>query len=379
MTDLDRDRLNAALELAQNAIGLSDPNPRVGCILGRDDGSVIATGYTHEAGGMHAEAAAIAAANASGSRLRGATAWVTLEPCAHHGRTPPCSDALVNAGVARVVVGALDPFAQVNGAGVAQLRAVGIRVDMADEAFAVRARELNVGFFSRHERGRPWVRLKIAGSLDGRTALPNGASQWITGPEARANGHAWRKRASAVMTGIGTVLADDPRLDVRHVETHLQPMRVVVDSALRIPLGSRVLAPSGIRLVMAARGTQPNVAALRQHGVDVVMAPGSGGKVDLDAVLKELSNRRVNELHVEAGPALNGALLQARLVDELLVYLAPKLIGEGRGMSALAPIEAVTDAFALRFDSVSVLGSDIFIRATPIYAPDKSATSVRPS
>ena len=221
LDDLDRDRLHQAQALAEHAVGLSDPNPRVGCVIGLADGTVLGQGWTRQAGGPHAEVVALRDAAAQGGRLRGATAWVTLEPCAHHGRTPPCCDALIDAGVARVVASVADPFPGVAGAGFARLRAAGIDVLEAGGVFAEVTRELNIGFFSRIERGRPWVRMKLAASLDGRTALPDGRSQWITGEAARRDGHAWRRRAGAVLTGIGTVLADNPRLDVREVPTEL--------------------------------------------------------------------------------------------------------------------------------------------------------------
>jgi diaminohydroxyphosphoribosylaminopyrimidine deaminase / 5-amino-6-(5-phosphoribosylamino)uracil reductase len=224
MNVLDQQRIDEALSLAHQAIGLSDPNPRVGCIIGHDDGRILAQGFTRAAGQAHAEADALAQAHRAGIDVRGATAWVTLEPCAHHGRTPPCSQALIAAGIARVVIGVGDPFAQVNGRGAQQLRQAGLAVDFADGARARACRELNIGFHSRCERARPWVRMKVAASLDGRTALADGSSQWITGTEARTDGHAWRRRAGAVLSGIGTVLEDDPRLDVRLVPTARQPM-----------------------------------------------------------------------------------------------------------------------------------------------------------
>ena len=228
---LDRERLLQALVLAEGAFGVTEPNPRVGCLVGSRDGTIFGSGATQKAGGPHAEVMALRQAVQQGHDLRGATVWVTLEPCAHQGRTPPCCDALIEARVGRVVVGARDPFPAVNGAGLQRLRAAGVTVDMADDDdIAAACRDVNIGFFSRMERGRPWVRLKIAASLDGKTALSNGQSQWITGPEARKDGHAWRRRASAVLTGIGTVLADNPRLDVRLVPTEAQPMRVILDS-----------------------------------------------------------------------------------------------------------------------------------------------------
>jgi diaminohydroxyphosphoribosylaminopyrimidine deaminase/5-amino-6-(5-phosphoribosylamino)uracil reductase len=372
MTPLDRERLAQALALAEASFGLTDPNPRVGCVIGLADGSVLGRGATQQAGGPHAEVMALRDAEAGGQNVRGATAWVTLEPCAHHGRTPPCCDALVAAGIARVVVALPDPFPQVAGAGIARLRAAGIRVVLAAEAgamdIAAAARDINIGFFSRVVRGLPWVRMKIAASLDGRTALPDGTSQWITGPEARADGHAWRRRASAVLTGIGTVLEDDPMLDVRAVPTPRQPMCVVVDSRLQTPPTARLLQPPahpGTRavLVAAAEDHAERRAALQAHGAEVLLQPGPGGKVDLQALLRTLATRGVNELHVEAGHKLNASLLQAGLVDELLVYLAPKLLGAGREMAAFGPLASLGDALDFRFIDTALLGNDLRLRA----------------
>ena len=356
---LDRERLQQALALAETVIGLTDPNPRVGCIIGSDDGRVLGRGATQQAGGPHAEVMALREA---GPAAAGATAWVTLEPCAHHGRTPPCCDALVAARIARVVVAVGDPFPQVAGAGLARLRAAGIAVEMADDDLARAARELNIGFFSRVQRGRPWVRLKVAASLDGRTALPNGASQWITGPEARADGHAWRRRASAVLTGIGTVLADDPRLDVRLVPTPRQPVRVVLDSRLRTPPAARVLQPPGAALVCGVEGADGR--ALAAQGVDVVTLPADAdGRVQPAALLRLLAARGVNELHVEAGATLNGALLKAGLVDELLAYVAPSLMGTGRPFAELGPFTALDQSVSMCFVDAVFLGSDLRLRA----------------
>ena len=352
-----------ALGLAERSIGLSDPNPRVGCVIGRDDGSVIATGWTQRLGGLHAEAMAIADAKARGNDLNGATAWVTLEPCAHQGRTPPCANALVDAGIARVVVAITDPFPAVAGAGMDRMRHAGIHVGMAEGDLATLAHEMNIGYFSRVLRKRPWVRMKIAASLDGSTALLNGASQWITGPEARLDGHLWRKRSSAVLTGIGTVLADDPRMDVRLVSTDLQPMRVVVDSRLRILSSARILSGPGPCVVATAVLDQTSAAALGKMGIEVIALPNANGQVDINALLNELAQRGVNELHIEAGARLNGDFLKHRLVDELLVYLAPKIIGPGHAMSLLAPIQALSDCVNLTFTDISRLGADVRIRA----------------
>lgn len=341
LTDLDRQRLREASALAEQSIGLSDPNPRVGCIVGWADGRIAGRGFTQQAGSPHAEIVALREAQAAGTDPHGATAWVTLEPCSHHGRTPPCCDALIAAGIARVVVAVGDPNPLVGGAGLARLRAASIEVLMGDDEVADAARELNIGFFSRMQRGRPWVRAKIAASLDGRTALPNGVSQWITGEAARRDGHAWRRRAGAILTGSGTVLADDPRLDVRLVSTAMQPMRVVVDGSLRCPPSARIFLPPGQALVVTADGTSKQADRLRAQGVVVVTVADNPApvtaeqalrRVDLAATLKWLADRGINELHVEAGAALNGALAQAGLIDEWLVYLGPVLLGSGRGM-----------------------------------------------
>lgn len=357
-----------ALRHAADAIGLSDPNPRVGCVLTAADGRPIAVGSTQRAGSAHAEVMALQAA--AGQDLQGATAYVTLEPCAHHGRTPPCCDALVEARIGRVLVALQDPNPLVAGQGIARLRAAGIDVTVlpADDAVAIAARELNIGFLSRMKRGRPWVRLKIAASLDGRTALDNGASQWITGEAARTDGHAFRKRAGAVLTGIGTVLDDDPRLDVRRVETALQPLRVVVDSRLEIPLDARVLQPPGEVLVYVADANADEggkAAQLAQRGVAVVACPGAGGKVDLAAMLDDLARRGINELHVEAGHKLNGSLVRAGLVDEFLVYLAPMLLGSGREMARFGPLERLADGLHLEFGDVERVGPDLRLIARP--------------
>lgn len=363
-TPLDRDRLQEALALAQEAIGRSDPNPRVGCVIGTSDGKVWATGSTQAPGSAHAEAQALARAREQGLDLRGATAWVTLEPCAHHGRTPPCADALIKAGLARVVVGSMDPFPQVNGLGVERLRAAGIQVDVwpSHDPLAQVCRDLNIGFFSRFERGRPWLRMKVAASLDGRTALPDGTSQWITQSTARADGHAWRKRAGAVMSGIGTVLEDNPRLDVREVPTQQQPLRVIVDSKLQTPPQAKVLAPPGQVLIYAAEMTSPGLCALRDQGAEVVFLPGPQGKVDLGAMVQDLGQRHINEVHIEAGHKLNGSLLKAGLIDELLIYMAPMLLGDGREMAQLGALSGLDQAWKWEFADIVRIGADLRLR-----------------
>ncbi len=362
MTPLDVERLDQALALAENAIGLSDPNPRVGCVIGHEDGRVLGTGSTQLAGSAHAEVMALRQAQAAGHDTRGATAWVTLEPCAHHGRTPPCADALIAAGLARVVAATVDPNPRVAGRGLQRLRDARLGVELADEATALAARELNIGFFSRHERGRPWVRLKVAATLDGRTSLPDGTSQWITGAQARADGHAWRRRAGAVLTGIGTALSDDPRLDVRLVATTVQPLRVVVDSGLRLPVTARLLAAPGQALVVGARADGPAAALLRRAGAEVWACPGAVTQVDLAGVLQELGRRDVNEVHVEAGPRLNGALIENGLVDELLVYMAPSLLGPGLGFVDWPTLPALAQAHRWRIVEATMVGEDLRLR-----------------
>jgi diaminohydroxyphosphoribosylaminopyrimidine deaminase / 5-amino-6-(5-phosphoribosylamino)uracil reductase len=363
LSPLDIDRLQLALIVATSAIGVSEPNPRVGCVIGRSDGSLLGQGATQQVGGPHAEVVALRQAQASGHDLRGACVWVTLEPCAHHGRTPPCCDALIAAGVARVVVATTDPFPAVNGMGLACLRAAGIEVVMANSRIAAAARELNVGFFSRLMRQRPWVRLKVATSLDGRTALPDGRSQWITGPEARADGHEWRKRAGAVLTGLGTVVADNPRLDVRLVPTQVQPLRVVLDSQLRLQPDAAILAPPGHTLVATTQTSAAQAIRLRQAGAEVVPLPSVAGRVDLQALMNELTMRHVNELHVEAGARLNAALLQGGWVDELLLYQAPMLMGEGRGVVDWPALSDLQTAPRFVFGGVAQVGADLRITA----------------
>ena len=337
-----RGALDQALRLAEQAIGLSDPNPRVGCIILSADGRLLGAGHTQPAGQAHAEVMALRDAAARGHDVRGATAIVTLEPCSHHGRTPPCCDALIAAGIARVVAAIEDPNPEVAGRGLARLKAAGIQVELADAAIGDAARELNIGFFSRMQRGRPFVRLKSAISLDGRTALPDGRSQWITGEAARADGHAWRRRAGAVLTGIGTVLADDPRLNVRLVPTALQPLRLVLDPQGRMPSNARILQPPG-----EAR----------------VIGPG---RADLPDLLAELGRQGINELHVEAGPTLSGAFLDASLVDELLIYQAPMLIGEGRPLAALGALTELGDARRWRLIEATPVGQDLRLRLRPV-------------
>ncbi len=358
--------MSEALELAHRAIGLSDPNPRVGCVICAADGRVIGRGHTQAAGEAHAEIMALRDAAAQGADVRGASVYVTLEPCAHHGRTPPCCDALIRAGIARVVIAIEDPNPLVGGQGAARLRAAGIAVEAGPGS--AESRELNIGFFSRMQRARPWLRMKAAVSLDGRSALANGVSQWITGPLARADGHAFRRRAGALLTGVGTVLDDDPRLDVRGVPIARPPLRVIDDSRLQTPPGARILEPPGQVLIYAAEPDGERRAGLLERGAEIALLPGPGGKVDLAAMLADLAQRRINELHVEAGHKLNGSFVRERLVDEFLVYLAPKLLGSGRELAALGPLERLEDALELRFVSVTPIGDDLRLIARPLAA-----------
>jgi len=363
--------MREALALASRAVGLSDPNPRVGCVVVAG-GVIVGRGHTQHAGGAHAEVMALRDAAERGVDVRGATVHVTLEPCVHHGRTPPCADALVAAGVARVVIAMRDPNPLVSGQGAARLAAAGLAVEWG--AGGPESHALNIGFVSRMERDRPWLRMKAAVSLDGRSALADGTSQWITGTAARADGHAWRKRAGAVLTGVGTVREDDPRLDVRLVETARQPLRVVVDSRLETPPDARIVQPPGAVLVYAAIDDRARRQALERRGVEVVLLPSPHGKVDLPAMVDDLGKREINELHVEAGEKLNASLLAAGLVDELLVYVAPKLLGSGRGLAALAPLTRLDDARAFAFVDVARVGDDLRLLLRPS-APARGAPS----
>lgn len=355
----DTEAMQLALAWAARGMYTTAPNPRVGCVIVRD-GQVIGAGHTQPAGQAHAEIMAMRDAQARGNDVRGATAYVTLEPCNHHGRTPPCSDALVRAGLGRVVAAMVDPNPLVAGQGMAKLEAAGIEVSAG--LLADQAHEMNIGFFSRMRRGLPWVRMKTAASLDGMTALHNGQSQWITGEQARADGHAWRARACVILTGIGTVKADDPQLTVRGIDTPRQPRRLIVDSKLEISLDARILegAPCWIA---TAQPDPAKEAALRAGGHDILVLPDAGGKVDLAALMRELARRDINEVHVEAGTKLNGSLIRSGCVDELLVYLAPCLIGEAQGMFALPALDTLERKQRLRFHDITSIGDDLRILA----------------
>jgi diaminohydroxyphosphoribosylaminopyrimidine deaminase/5-amino-6-(5-phosphoribosylamino)uracil reductase len=354
---VERAYMARALTLAEHGLFTTTPNPRVGCVLVRA-GQIIGEGFHERAGGPHAEVQAIADALARGEDTRGATAYVTLEPCNHRGRTGPCSEALVRAGVARVVAAMADPH-PVAGNGAERLRAAGIDVTIG--LLEAEARDLNPGFISRLERGRPWVRLKAAASLDGRTALLDGQSQWITSAEARADGHRWRARACAILTGIGTVRQDDPQLTVRDVSTPRQPLRIVVDRSAQVPPDARVLQ-GGPVLIVTAGARNPAWPA----GVEVLHLPDGHDRIDLAQLMRTLAQREINELHVEAGAGLNGALLNAGLVDELLLYLAPCFLGDpARGVADLqhGGLAALDQRIWLDFSRIDRIGPDLRVLA----------------
>ncbi|MHB8949289.1 MAG: bifunctional diaminohydroxyphosphoribosylaminopyrimidine deaminase/5-amino-6-(5-phosphoribosylamino)uracil reductase RibD [Rhodoferax sp.] len=360
-----------ALALAAQSLLLTSPNPRVGCVITNADGQVLGQGHTQHTGGAHAEIMALRDAQAQGHCVEGATAYVTLEPCSHHGRTGPCCDALIAAGIKKVVASMADPNPRVSGQGFARLRAAGVEVEVlpVDDPLAIESRELNIGFFSRMIRHTPWVRLKMAASLDGKSALENGVSQWITSEPARTDGHAWRARACAVLSGIGTVLVDNPKLDVRLVATPRQPHLVIVDSRLETPPDAALFTPGRVIFIYAALEDDTRKAALQARGATVIhmpgRAPGTESKVDLAAILRDLAAREINELHVEAGHKLNGSLIREGLVDEYLVYLAPLLIGLGSGMAHFGPITQLSDAVKLRFHRIEPVGPDLRILARP--------------
>lgn len=347
-----------ALQLAERGLYTTTPNPRVGCVLVKD-GQVVGEGWHERAGEPHAEAHALRAA---GAAARGATAYVTLEPCSHHGRTPPCANALIDAGVARVVAAMIDPNPAVAGQGVQLLTLAGVQVETG--LLEAEARELNIGFIARMSRSRPWLRLKTATSLDGKTGLLSGESKWITGEAARRDVHRWRARSCAILTGVGTVLADDPRMNVRDVDTSRQPLKVIVDSALRTPPEAKVLA--GGALVIGTVDVPERRAALEAAGTEVVLLPNSHGRVDLTALLAELGRRGINEVHAEAGATLNGALLDAGLVDEWLAYYAPVVLGHAAlGLFDVPPLADMAQRRSFALCEVRQLGADLRLRLRP--------------
>jgi diaminohydroxyphosphoribosylaminopyrimidine deaminase/5-amino-6-(5-phosphoribosylamino)uracil reductase len=366
ITDFDRFAMNRALVLAARGLETTHPNPRVGCVIAQGT-KIIGEGWHERAGEAHAEVAALNAVRSAGLDPKGTAAYVTLEPCSHHGRTPPCAEALIAAGVSRVVYAVQDPNPQVSGQGAEALRNAGIAVESGlMEAEAV---DLNIGFMKRMTYGTPWVRLKLAMSLDGRTALANGASRWITGEASRADVQHWRARSSAVMTGVGTVLADDPRLDVRLApekpeDEPWQPLRVVLDTRLRTPADSRLFATGGEVLILTEDATRG--AEFAEMGVSVETVPAQGGRLDLAAVIERLGELEVNEVLVEAGPTLSGELLRQGLVDELLLYVAPKLLGpQGLPLVDLPPLGDLEGALGFTVAGVQRFEDDLRLRLRP--------------
>ena len=360
-----RRHMARALELARRGLYSTDPNPRVGCVIAHGE-RIVGEGWHRYAGEPHAETHALAAA---GGEAAGATVYVTLEPCRHTARTGPCTRALIEARVGKVVAAMRDPDPRVAGRGLAELAAAGIEVETG--LLEAQARKLNRGFVSRFERGRPWVRCKLAATLDGRTATAEGESRWITGEAARADAHRLRARASAVLTGIGTLLADDPRLDARveNADCLVPPMRVIVDSRLRTPPAARVFSTPGRILVATSRDGPPD-RALLEAGAEVVSLPGAGGRVALRTLMAALAETGVNEVHTECGPTLAGALLESELVDEVVVYLAPALLGDAaRGMFTLPAVAAMRDRIRLEITEVAQFGGDIRIDALASPAP----------
>jgi diaminohydroxyphosphoribosylaminopyrimidine deaminase/5-amino-6-(5-phosphoribosylamino)uracil reductase len=360
-TDADHGFMSRALELAAKAMVHATPNPRVGCVVVRD-GRIIGEGFTQRPGSNHAEIEALLDARRAGHDLHGAQVYVTLEPCAHFGRTPPCATALIEAHVTMVIAAVEDPNPQVGGRGLEMLRQAGI--DVRCGLLKQDAVEINAGFFSRMLRGRPWVRLKVAASLDGRSGLNNGASQWITSEAARADGHAWRARSCAVLSGIGTVRSDDPRLSVRLIETPRQPLKVLVDSRFEVAPEARLFDGHPVLVVCTRRDPQ-KAEQLASRNVEVIeVSADTSGKVDLAVLMRELARRGINELHVEAGSRLNGSLMAAGLVDELLAYVAPCLIGPGQAMIDMPEVTSLTQVRRLTLREVARIGDDVRLLAT---------------
>src|SRR5450830_2028487 len=364
-TAQDHQWMAQALQLAEQGLNTTTPNPRVGCVIVKN-GVVIGKGAHLKAGEPHAEVHALRQAHQNArDQVKGADVYVTLEPCSHHGRTPPCADALIEAGVKRVIVAMQDPNPKVAGAGLARLQAHGIEV--AAGLMDAQARELNIGFISRMTRQLPYVRTKIAASLDGRTALANGESKWITGEAARLDVQHWRARSCAILTGICTVLADDPQMNVRSIDIGRQPLRVIVDSQLRIAANAKIL--QGNALVVYADAPQINIDVLQAAGVPLIKLADTSGRVCLNSLLRHLAALDINELMVEAGQTLNGALLDRKLIDELVLYYAPILLGSvGRGMLALPTFTDMRQAISLQVKDSRQFGADFRIIAQPLYA-----------
>lgn len=343
-----------AVELARNSLYLSDPNPRVGCVIARD-GNIIAEGWTQQAGGDHAEIHALKGASGA---ARGADVFVSLEPCSHSGRTGPCTEALIRAGVRRVFAAMVDPNPKVAGAGIARLREAGIEVHVG--LCEHDARTINLGFVRRMRGGAPWVRLKLAATIDGRTATRTGRSKWITSEDSRADVQSWRARSSAIVTGIGTIVADDPSMNVRLESAGFQPLRVILDSSARMDPSARILRQPGPTLVVSTRPIHQDVG-------ESLVLPAENGRVSLPALLGALAERQCNEVLVEAGATLSGAFAKAKLVDEYVFYLAPRLLGDaGRSMFDLGLVDDLEQALRLEFTDVKTVGADLRIIARPV-------------
>ena len=362
LSAIDYQHMAQALRLAERGLYTTDPNPRVGCVIVKD-GYVVGEGWHMRAGEAHAEVHALQQA---GAQAQGATVYVSLEPCCHHGRTPPCSEALLRAQVARVVVAMLDPNPLVAGQGIGQLRAAGIQVEVG--LLEDQARALNPGFIQRMLSRRPYVRNKLAMSLDGRTAMADGESKWITSEAARADVQRLRARSSAIMTGVGTVLADDPALSVRMPGVERQPMRVIIDTHLSTPATARLFQEPGQTLILTANADESVHAALQRSGAEVVQVADEGQSIDLRVVLETLAERKVNEVLLETGATLSGAMLEARLIDELVIYMAPLLMGDAaRGLYHLPQLQRMADRIELQIRDLRSVGPDLRISATPIY------------
>lgn len=359
---IDHEYMTRAIRLAENGLLTTDPNPRVGCVIVKE-GQIVGEGWHVRAGEAHAE---IHALRQAGKLARGATAYVSLEPCCHHGKTPPCSDALIEAKLARVVVAMEDPNPRVAGNGIQQLREAGIQV--AAGLLEAQARALNPGFIQRMQHRRPYVRNKLAMSLDGRTAMADGESKWITGAAAREDVQRLRARSSAIMTGVGTILADDPAFTVRLPGTERQPLRVVVDSNLSTPITARLLKEPGQTVIITVSTDQDLQDSLREAGAEVIQIGSKDRSVDLNTVLETLAERQINEVLLETGATLSGAMLEARLIDEMVIYMAPLLMGDAaRGLYTLPQLQSMTDRIDLDIRDVRAVGKDLRISAIPIY------------
>lgn len=358
----DHEYMSRAIQLAWHGLYSTDPNPRVGCVIVRD-GVIVGEGWHERAGEAHAEVNALQQA---GEKAEDATAYITLEPCSHTGKTPPCTDALLEAKVARVVAAMQDPNPRVAGSGIQQLRNAGVQVEVG--LLEAEAKQLNPGFIQRMSAGRPFVRNKLAMSLDGRTAMADGESKWITGEAARMDVQRLRARSSAIVTGVGTILADDPSLTVRLDETERQPLRVIIDTNLSTPADARVLNEPGETLIVTCSEDEDVIALLTEKGAEVRQLPSHAGSVDLHALMELLSELQINEVLLETGATLSGAMLEAELIDEIVIYMAPILMGnEARGLYRLQHIQSMQDKIQLEIRDTRVVGTDLRITATPIY------------